>query len=42
VTTAEDRDQRADLAWGTIPHVVRAGAEHLGAETTAADGGAPR
>jgi HIP---CoA ligase len=38
MTTAEDRDQRADLEWGTIPHVVRADAERFGDDEALVDG----
>jgi acyl-CoA synthetase (AMP-forming)/AMP-acid ligase II len=33
-----DRDQRADLVWGTIPHVVRADAERFGDDEALVDG----
>jgi acyl-CoA synthetase (AMP-forming)/AMP-acid ligase II len=33
-----DRDQRADLTWGTIPHVVAADAERFGADEALVDG----
>jgi acyl-CoA synthetase (AMP-forming)/AMP-acid ligase II len=36
--TDGDRDQRADLRWGTIPHVVQADAERFGDDEALVDG----